>query len=432
MVTDPTVAPRPTADRARRAVGWVFAINGLTFASWASRLPAVRDGLGLNPGDLGLVIFSLSLGAVLALPLSGLVVHRLGPAASVRLTVVVAEVGLATVGLARVVPVLVAGLFTLGVASGIWDVAMNVEGAAVERLVDRPIMPRFHAAFSLGTVVGAGLGAGAAALGLPVREHLVAVALANLVAAMVVVSAFLPPALHRSVVADTSPGPAQGSGLPGPAAETGPVALADRRRGSGSLAAWGERRTLALGLVVLGMAFCEGSANDWLAVGLVDGYRVDHALGAVGYGVFVTAMTVARMIGPTLLRRWGRVRVLRGSGLLALAGIGLVVGASTLEPAVGTVAALLLAAVGALAWGGGSAMGFPVGMSAASDEPDRAPARVGVVATIGYTGFIAGPPLLGRLADQVGILRSLLAVSVAVAVALVTAGAARAPDGESA
>ncbi|HET9656231.1 MAG TPA: hypothetical protein VFP72_12820, partial [Kineosporiaceae bacterium] len=228
--------------------------------------------------------------------------------------------------------------------------------------------------------------------------------------------------------------PPAGSGPAGSGpAGSGPAAATDRSagRGSGSLAAWRERRTLAVGLLVLGMAFCEGSANDWLAVGVVDGYGVDHAVGAAGYGVFVTAMTVSRMAGPAALARWGRVWVLRGSALLVLAGVGLVVSGPALIGPCGLVAGLALAAVGAFAWGCGSALGFPVGMSAAADEPDRAAARVGVVATIGYTAFIAGPPLLGGLADRVGILRSLLAVSVAVAVAMVTVGAARAPLGES-
>ncbi|HET9656908.1 MAG TPA: hypothetical protein VFP72_16265, partial [Kineosporiaceae bacterium] len=214
----PPTAPgsRPAADRARHAVGWVFAVSGLTFASWASRLPAVRDGLGLSPGELGMVIFALSLGAVIALPLSGAVVHRLGPAAAVRLTVVVAEVGLAAVGLAGTVEVLVVGLFTLGVANGIWDVAMNVEGAAVERLLDRPIMPRFHGWWSLGTVCGAGLGAAAAALGLPVREHLVALAGVNLLAGLAAVTAFLPPAVHRVAAGEPAPPlPGTGSAVPG-------------------------------------------------------------------------------------------------------------------------------------------------------------------------------------------------------------------------
>ncbi len=370
----------------------------------------------MSPGQLGLVLLAISLGAVLALPLAGAVVHRLGPATSVRLMVLLGEVGLAIVGLARATAVLVVGLFVLGVASGIWDVAMNVEGAHVERRLGRPILPRFHGGWSLGTVIGAGLGAAAAAAGVPLREHLLAVMVVGLAAGLAAAAFFLP-----------------GEHVPGSAPDgAGPAAAVPvDSRGSGALAAWRERRTLTIGLMVLGMAFCEGSANDWLAVGVVDGYRVDNAVGAAGYGVFVTAMTAARLAGPAALTRWGRVPVLRGGALLVLVGIGLVVAGPGLAGPLGRAPALAAAALGAFAWGCGAALGFPVGMSAAADDPSRAPARVGVVATIGYTAFIAGPPLLGRLGDHVGVLRSLLAVSAAVAVAMVTAGAARGPDGES-
>jgi MFS family permease len=187
------------------------------------------------------------------------------------------------------------------------------------------------------------------------------------------------------------------------------------RTGSGVLAAWREPRTLLVGVMVLGFAFTEGSANDWMAIAFVDGYGTGEVVGAVAFGVFVSAMTIARLVGGVALQRFGRVPVLRMSAGLALAGLLLVlVGGST--PA---------ALVGALLWGAGAALGFPVGMSAAADDPARAAVRVSVVSSIGYCAFLAGPPLIGLLAEHVGILRALFVVLGALVLGLLCSGAAR-------
>jgi MFS family permease len=404
------------------AVITVFAVAGLLMATWLARLPAVRDALRLEPGRLGLVLLSLSLGSVLALPLSGPVVHRLSPARTVLGSAALATAAMVVIGLAgsgRIggTAALVPGLFCCGVGVGAWDVAMNVEGAEVERRIGRAIMPWFHAAFSLGTVTGALTGAAAAAVHLAVWAHLGLVAALSAVAIVLAARRFLP------VPRTAAPVPADAASGPGSA----PVAV----RGSGALAAWREPRTLLIGLMVLGMALAEGSANDWLALGLVDGYGLTHAAGAVGLGVFLTAMTACRLAGPAILGRFGRVATVRAGAVLVLVAVAVYVAAARwVDPAAGVSRAnavpLLLAGLAALAWGVGAALGFPVGMSAAADDPTRSAARVSVVTSIGYTAFLAGPPLLGLLADRVGIVRSMLGVSVAVVVTLVAAGAARA------
>jgi MFS family permease len=389
------------AEAARRAVGWVFAANGFGFASWASRLPAVRDAAQLTPAQLGMVLLALSAGAVAALPVSGAVVHRVGTRRTVAAGALLAGAGLAGAGAAPTIPVLLVALFCYGVASATWDVAMNVEGAAVERRLGRPLMPRFHAGFSLGTVAGAATGAAAAGADLPLRGHLL------FVAALVVLI----------------PGMATRSFLPGPPRD----GVGERRKPSGALVAWRERRTLLIGLLVFGAAFCEGTANDWLAVAVVDGYHVEHAAGAAAFGVFVAAMTAGRLGGPAVLTRFGRVRVLvAGAGLVA-AGAGLVVAGAAVGrgDGPGQVLAVILAVAGAMAWGVGASLGFPVGMSAAADEADRAAVRVGVVSSLGYTAFLAGPPLLGLLGERIGTLPAQLGVLVAATVMVLAAPAAR-------
>ncbi|WP_233576218.1 MFS transporter [Saccharopolyspora rhizosphaerae] len=380
--------------RARNAVAVVFALNGFAMASWMSRIPEVRDALSVTPGELGRMLLAISVGSLLALPLSGSVVHRFGARAVIVGGAAVTAVGLgicaAGSGVVASVPLTAAGLFAFGLGTGLWDVSMNIDGAAVEREIGRTIMPRFHAGFSFGTVIGAGVGAACAGLGVPVAVHLV-------VAAIVV-----------------GAGPALAAPSLLPAQEREEQASA----GGGVLRAWAEPRTLLVGLMVLAMALTEGTANDWLAVALVDGYAIPPWLGAVGFAVFLSAMTAGRVVGTVLLDRFGRTQVLWATMVTAGVGVLLVVFGGWLP----------LVFLGAAIWGLGASLGFPVGMSAAADDPARAAARVSVVSTIGYTAFLAGPPLLGYLADHVGTLHALLLVAVLLIPSALAVPAARPSD----
>nr|WP_199521384.1 MFS transporter [Jiangella anatolica] len=380
--------------RARNAVSTVFALNGLALASWMARIPEVRDQLGLTPGEIGRVLLALAAGSLLALPTSGFVVGKIGAARTVASGSVLVALGLTLAGVgadtAGVVALTAAGLALFGYGSGSWDVAMNVEGAAVERLLGRTIMPRFHAAFSLGTVAGAGLGAGAAAIGVPILAQLAAVSIVGTVVAIVATRSFLP---HAAEVQD----------------DGSPVERVS------VLTAWREPRTLLVGLMVMCAALVEGIANDWLALGLVDGYDVSNAVGAAGFAIFLSAMTVGRLAGTHLVDRYGRLPVLRTSAALAIAGVLLVVYSGS----------LWVALFGSVVWGLGAALGFPLGMSAGADDPRRAAARVSVVASVGYTAFLAGPPILGWLGDHEGVLHALVAVAVAAIVLGLVSPAAR-------
>jgi fucose permease len=384
---------------ARTAVAVVFGLNGLSLASWFARVPAARDALGLAAGQLGLLLLTLSAGAVLALPTAGAVAHRLGAARTVVVATALAAGGLTLVGVGAgawgLVPAVGVGLFAIGYGSGTCEVAMNVEAAGVERRLRRTIMPRFHAAWSLGTVAGAGIGAGCARIGVPIAVHLFTAAAVVATGTLLAARSFLPSAA---------------TGL-------GAVDPAGAKRGSGVLAAWREPRTVLIGLLVLVLAFTEGTANDWLAVAFVDGHRVSEAAGALTFGIFVAAMTFGRTAGTIALDRWGRVRVLQATMVLAAVGVAIAV----------LAAAWPLAVAGVALWGVGASLGFPVGMSAAADDERRAPARVSVVAVIGYTAFLAGPPLVGLLGDRVGVLRSLLVVSLLLMPALALVPATRPP-----
>jgi predicted MFS family arabinose efflux permease len=376
---------------ATRAVYIAFIGNGFIFASWAARIPQVRDGLGVSPGVLGLILLCIAAGSTIATPLSGLVIARLGDSRTVAVMSLIAAAGMATVavGYRYGIPPVAAGLFLFGYSSGTWDVAMNVQGAAVEHTLGRAIMSRFHAGWSVGTVAGAGAGTAMVALGVPVTVHLLAVAL--VVAAIVPVAArrFLP---HAPAPAPAGAGHPDGNGTPA-------------RRSP--LAAWTEPRTLLIGLFMLCMTFTEGTSNDWLSLAVIGGYHTEAALGTLTFAVFLVAMTAGRWFGPAYIDRYGRVLVLRVCAAIALAGL-LLIEAGGLLPA---------ALAGALLLGLGTSQGFPVGISAAADDPRYAPGRVSTVASIGYVAFLAGPPAIGFLADHVGVLRGLSVTGVLLVVA---------------
>ncbi|PWJ55491.1 Cyanate permease [Quadrisphaera granulorum] len=401
----PRSAPTPQVRAARIAVFVVFALNGIAFATWASRLPTTRDDLGLSQAQLGLLLLCIAVGSVTALPTAGPLAARIGTMRLVRLATVVGLGGLAWASFSasalHSVPLTVVGMVLMGVGIGGWDVGMNLEGALVEQHLGRAIMPAFHAGFSGGTVVSAGLGAAMAWGEVPVWVHALGVVAVSLVVLWWASGRFLPEAAPEGAnptttgrAATSDRGPDQGA-TASPAASAVPAPLS-------ALGAWCEPRTLLIGVLVLSAAFTEGTANDWMAIALVDGYGASAAVGALGFAVFLSAMTAARLGGQWALDRWGRVPVLRVTTGLGAVGALLVVFGEWLP----------LALVGAVLWGAGAALGFPVGISAAADDPQRAAVRVSVVTTIGYTAFLAGPPLLGFLGEHVGVLDALLVVAL--------------------
>ncbi|MER2136660.1 MAG: MFS transporter, partial [Arthrobacter sp.] len=285
------------------------------------------------------------------------------------------------------IPLTAAGLLIFGAGIGLWDVAMNLEGTEVERGLRRTLMPKFHGAFSGGAFLGAMIGAGLSALNVSLPVHLIGIVVIAVVLVILVPRAFLPdsPELHHP----------QDEGVSRPS----------------SFGAWKEGRTLLIGVVVLGAALTEGAANDWVAKATVDGLDASETAGAVMFGVFVAAMTATRWFGASLIDRMGRVRALRLCMGASLAGLILFVFAPS----------LWLAGIGVVLWGIGAALGFPMGMSAAGDDPVHAAGRVSVVSTLGYTAFFVGPPLLGFLGELWGLRNALLVVGAAMLMSIVFA-----------
>ena len=408
----------------RNAVVVAYAMSGVAFASWVSRLPAIRDGLDLTPGTVGLLLLCMSTGSFISVSASGLIVLRFGSKRTIRIGSIMVGCGLVLAGFGTSVLVnpvaAAAGLAVIGIGTASWNTASNVEGAAVERALRRHIMPRLHGAFSVGTVAGAGMGAWAAGTGTPVFWHLSAVGV--VVAGSVAAAAGWFRADTTPVEAADRFRPAKPDTFEDPS--TGPLPIVGQAAGGPAepldnkrqiAQAWRDRRTLLLGVLVLGLALAEGAAGDWVALALADGYGQSAAAGAAGYGLFVTFMTVGRFAGTLALDRFGRVPVMRWCAATAVLGLGLFVFAPV----------PWLAFVALAIWGLGASLGFPVGMSAAADDPLKAAARVSVVSTIGYAAFLCGPPLLGLLAEHVGILHSLLAVMGMLVVSFLLSPVAR-------
>lgn len=375
--------------RSVRALVVVFTLNGFAMAQVFSRMPALRDQVDASPGRLGLALLAVGVGSLVAMPWTARLTDRFGSAAVVRVSGLVNLAAWVSLAAAHTPGALTAGLFAVGLTVGVWDVSMNVQGNTLEHRSRRVLMPRLHAGFSAGTVGGSLLGAAGAATGLSVGLQFGAVALTGSVLLLVFVARLTPDAAQR-------PRPAPRS-----------------RRRRGLLALNGLE--VVLGLLAFSTALGEGAANDWLALVLVDERGAPPAVGALTFAGFNLAMTVGRLGGGALIGRHGRVVVLRLAGAAATTGVLLV----SLLPWLGA------AMVGGMLWGLGLSVVFPAAMSAAGEVPGRGPHAIGVVSTIGYTGFLAGSPTIGLLADRVGLDLALLVVAGAALLVLVVASAAR-------
>ncbi len=374
-----------------RALVVVFALAGFFMAQAVSRMPTLRDQVDASTARLGLALLAVGVGSMVAMPWTARLTDRFGSAAVVGVTGVLAAVGWAALAFVQTPAALTVVMFFLGGCVGTWDVSMNVQGNTLERLRRRVLMPRLHAGFSAGTVAGALLGAGSAAAGVPLGVQLPAVSVAGAVTLLWCVRQFAPDLRQRprTGAAEGEPPPARAAGLTG--------------------------LELVLGLLTFSTALGEGASNDWLALVLVDKRGAPEALGALAFAAFNVAMTFGRLAGGELIRRTGRVPVLRLAGATAVTGVLLVA----------LVPYLAAAVVGGMLWGLGLAVVFPAAMSAAGEIPGRGPHAIGVVSTIGYAGFLAGAPTIGFVAEHVGLDHALVLVAAVCSLVFLLAPAAR-------
>ncbi|HET7326533.1 MAG TPA: MFS transporter [Nocardioidaceae bacterium] len=385
-----TVTHRPTA--AVPALTLVFALNGMLLAQTLSRMPTLRDQVQASPARLGLALLAVGVGSIVAMPWTARLAERFGSPAVVAVAGVLTTASLSTLALVPDPSWLTLNLFVVGIGVGVWDVSMNVQGNTLEHRHQRVLMPRLHAGFSAGAVVGALTGAGFALLGAPLLVQLPAMSALGL-ALLLWCARCLTPDVHRR---------AARRGADHPARRTG-----HRSRMTGL--------ELVLGLLTFSTALGEGAANDWLALVLVDERGALESVGALTFAAFNLAMALGRFFGGKLIARHGRVAVLRVAGVCAVTGVLLVA----------LVPSLSAAILGGLLWGLGLSVVFPAAMSAAGEVPGRGPRAIGVVSTIGYAGFLAGAPTIGLVAERIGLDHALVVVAGVCTLILGLAGTAR-------
>ncbi|WP_092530858.1 MFS transporter [Amycolatopsis arida] len=377
----------------RFAVILVFALNGGALGSWAPRVPALADQTDAEPGALGLALLGASVGMLLAAAVTGRLVEWFGARAVIAGSTLVACALLPGLGAAPSVPLLGAALVGLGASVGMLDVAMNVAGVAVERRVERPVMPIFHAGFSFGALVGSGAAALAAGHGWSPARHLTVaavVAVAVLLAVLRPLPGVAPRAAH--------------SAEPPPAAGAVPI----RRP-----ALW------LLAGVALCSAIAEGASSDWSALLMVTEHGVGEGAAALAFSVFSLAMAVTRLAGGWTHARFGPTRVLVGGAVCAGGGL---LAAALLPVAAAGYAGFVLA-------GAGLAASFPVALSLAGEAGRRGDGtggerEIAFVTAIAYTGFLAGPPLIGGIAQLTSLSTSFVAVGLIAALIAPAATAA--------
>ncbi|WP_422933107.1 MFS transporter [Sinomonas sp. P47F7] len=384
--------------RWRNAIIAAFGLGGISVSAWGPRLPAVTAELGVNTGTIGLLLACVTVGSVTGLVLATPLLHRLGSRRSVTGSILLVASGLVLMGLSvitGVLPFVAVSFAVTGLGIGTLDVLINVEGSAVERTARRTLMPLMHAAWSVGAAVGSGIGAVCAALGVTPSAQFIGEAIVVAIAALAM-SGAIPTGTREED-------------------HGAPLGRADQIRQW--LRGWTDWRLLLIGVVMLGVELGEGSANNWLTLSAQNNHGETAAVAALFFTVFATGEALARIFGGPIVDRLGRVRTIRLTTALGIVGLALFI--------LGGTAWLTLP--GVVLWAVGVSMGFPLGMSSAAETGPNPAARVSVVASIGYLANLAGPPVIGLLAESTGLLGSFWLIVALMAAAFAAAGSLRRP-----
>ena len=396
--------PSARAHSALRATFVVYAGLGSATSAWLSRLPDVRDHLGLTPGTIGMMLLIASLGSLLTLPTSGPIVMKIGARWAGRIGVSIWALGIAgaaTGTLANSLVLFTASLVFMSAGTGLWGSSMNIEAGLVQAAVRRLVVPVIQAMYAVGMLGGALLGALASRVGVPLGVHLYGLAALELIVCGVSIGFYL----SQDEVAALEPAKDSIVG------EGDEASAGNAKKGLTRLA-WRERRTVLIALMVMSGGLLEGAANDWLNLSMVDGYGFATSTASAIFAFFLLMMTVMRFGSPRLERRFGAPNLLRFTMSCAIVGLTLVAFAPH----------HILAVIGVALWGIGASLVFPLGISALSVDPVMTPARVSVLSTVNYGSALIGPPILGLIADHVGYHRALVFVVLPVCLAIVLAG----------
>jgi MFS family permease len=350
-------------------VALIFFANGFVYASWVPRLAEIQTGLALSEGKLGIALLMLAIGALIAMPLTGGLIARHGSRTLTAATVALLGLGMPLIAFADSFVWLCLAFLFYGASTGALDVSMNAQGIAVERAYRRPIMSSFHGMFSIGAMAGAGATGLVASLGVGIVAQFLMIGALTIGLGPLATRAMLP--------ADADAG-GQGEGFVLP-----------------------DRRLVALGAIAFCALLGEGAMGDWSAVYLDQSLGADVEMAATAFAVFSLAMALGRFCGDRIIGRFGGGAVVCGGGSLAALGLGamLLIG----RPEVAIVGFGLI--------GTGLSCIFPVVLSAATRTPGMAAGTaIAGVCTIGYLGFLIGPPTIGGLAEITSLPTALGAV----------------------
>lgn len=376
---------------ARWAAAVVFFVNGALFGTWVPQIPLIKARLGLDDGELGLALLCLAGGAVAGFLFTGYLIDRFGSRAITSLSLIAMAVFLPLPVLAPTPLMLSLYLSAFGAAGGIMDVSMNAQAVKVEKAYARPLMSSFHGMFSLGGLAGAGIGGLFLSAGAAPARLVPASALFLLLLGAAVLPRLLP---FR---------PASGVGCP-------------TESGKRVLIALPSRPVLGLSVLAFFTLACEGAMADWSAVYLRDALLMSPGSAAAGYAAFSTAMAAGRLAGDPATARLGPILTIRAGAAMAALGLALALGPGS-PP-------LALAGFGCV--GLGLANIIPVLFSAAGRTPGLSPGTaIAAVCTMGYFGFLVGPPVIGFLADRTTLSASLWLLAGCMALTALLAGAVR-------
>ncbi|MFI6275304.1 MFS transporter [Streptomyces sp. NPDC050988] len=370
--------------RLRIALTTFFALDGFVFAGWVVRIPAIKAQTGASASTLGLALLGVSAGAVVTMMFTGRLCRRYGSHPVTVVCGILLSLSVALPPLTHSTWALGAVLLIFGAAYGGINVAFNSAAVDLVAVLRRPIMPSFHAAFSLGGMIGAGLG-GLVAGSLSPTRHLLGLTVIGLLVTAVAGRALL---RYESPVPQSAPGPAE---------ERAPRRPDSRTR----------RLVVVFGLIALCTAYGEGALADWGTLHLEQDLDAHPGIAAAGYSCFAFAMTIGRLCGTTLLERLGRTRTVVAGGTMA--AVGMLVG--SLAPSVWA------ALVGFAVTGIGLANIFPIAVERAGAL--AGPSGVAVASTFGYGGMLLGPPAIGFMADWFSLPIALTSVATLAAVAAV-------------
>ena len=358
----------------------VFFVHGLLFASWVAHIPQVKAHLGIGLGLLGVALLGAPIGSILAMSAAGYLVPRLGSRRLLRTGMIGYCLAGALLGVAGDLPAFFLVFMLWGFFQGTLEVAMNTQGVAVESAQRRPVMPMFHGSWSLGALVGAGIGTAAVALGVSLTSQLLVLGVISLAALTILTSQLLPD--DRTNLDHTS--------------------VAEHRLGRG----WLTAALLILCVIALADMLCEGAAADWSAVYLRSSLRASGVILGLAYTLYSLVMVTTRFAGTRLLARWPRHHVL--PSLTTLATVGFAVGLAAHDTAI--------TLLGFCCLGAGCALVIPTTYSTVGETTPANPGRaVALVSGIGWIGFVAGPPLIGQIASATSLRFALTIIPVLTA-----------------